>query len=306
MGVRVKFGEGDNAGGTPPVALSIVTTSPLTAGATLAPYAIAFEATGGTTPYTWAVVVGAVPAGLTLAANGLLSGLPTVISGVYNFTVRVTDGAATTADLACALTIGQTTFSDTWNRADEVFYLGTSWRSVFPSSNIGGLTGAQLSGLLNVGASASFGGASLSSGGTADCIPIPLPPGITSNISQFAEARFISQVGIGAWNGGPGVCIDANNTQGYWLNYSAATGLVQIVRDVAAVTGIGVAQAVVATDLLRLDWTASTNTLRLSINGAVVDTVVDATYTSGFPGFVYWGNSVGASASWNDFLAGTL
>ena len=51
------------------------------------------EATGGTAPYTWAVTAGELPAGLTLAANGTLKGIPVIESnsvGMYD-----SDGAGT-------------------------------------------------------------------------------------------------------------------------------------------------------------------------------------------------------------------
>ena len=46
-------------------------------------------ACGGSTPYTFAVVSGALPPGLTLATSGVLSGTPTN-AGTFNFTVQAT------------------------------------------------------------------------------------------------------------------------------------------------------------------------------------------------------------------------
>lgn len=84
------------------VALSLVDTAPN--GQVAAPYSHQFSATGGTAPYTYAVVVGTVPAGLTLSSAGLLSGTPTT-AATYAFTVRVTDAAGITFDLALDITI---------------------------------------------------------------------------------------------------------------------------------------------------------------------------------------------------------
>jgi hypothetical protein len=56
------------------------------------PYSESISASGGTAPYHYSVPVGALPAGVTLAANGALSGTPTA-SGTFNFTVRATDSA---------------------------------------------------------------------------------------------------------------------------------------------------------------------------------------------------------------------
>ena len=60
------------------------------------------QATGGITPYSWAVTTGSLPAGLTLnAATGAISGTPTA-SGTTNFTVTVTDSETPTAKTATA------------------------------------------------------------------------------------------------------------------------------------------------------------------------------------------------------------
>ena len=45
---------------------------------------------GGTTPYTWTVISGALPPGLTLTTDGVISGTPTT-TGTFNFTVQVVD-----------------------------------------------------------------------------------------------------------------------------------------------------------------------------------------------------------------------
>ncbi|MFN7973827.1 MAG: putative Ig domain-containing protein [Acidobacteriota bacterium] len=68
------------------------------------PYSQTITASGGTAPYTFAVTSGALPPGLALAANGVLSGTPTAV-GTYNFTVTATDANACTGSLAYALTI---------------------------------------------------------------------------------------------------------------------------------------------------------------------------------------------------------
>lgn len=56
--------------------------------------ASALVATGGVPPYTW-TALGTMPAGLTLAPNGLVTGVPTLVNGSgagdYQVAVRVTD-----------------------------------------------------------------------------------------------------------------------------------------------------------------------------------------------------------------------
>lgn len=76
-----------------PPALSISTPSLPTA-TVAAGYTASLQATGGNAPYTWTLVSGQLPAGLTLAtainSTGTISGIP-VIEGTSTFTVEVTD-----------------------------------------------------------------------------------------------------------------------------------------------------------------------------------------------------------------------
>jgi hypothetical protein len=58
-------------------------------------YSQTLEATGGVSPYTYAVTTGSLPPGLTLVA-GVVSGTPTT-AGSYTFTLTITDSASITA-----------------------------------------------------------------------------------------------------------------------------------------------------------------------------------------------------------------
>jgi hypothetical protein len=52
---------------------------------------VALSASGGTAPYTWSVVSGALPTGLSLnASTGIVSGVPTT-AGTYGFTIQALD-----------------------------------------------------------------------------------------------------------------------------------------------------------------------------------------------------------------------
>jgi hypothetical protein len=57
------------------------------------PYSQQLQASGGTAPFNWSISAGALLAGITLSAQGLLAGTPTV-GGAFNFTVQVTDSGA--------------------------------------------------------------------------------------------------------------------------------------------------------------------------------------------------------------------
>src|SRR5262249_46116228 len=63
------------------------TTATLPAGTTFTAYSQNLTASGGALPYIFTVSAGTLPAGLTLATNGTLSGVPTA-AGTFNFTVQ--------------------------------------------------------------------------------------------------------------------------------------------------------------------------------------------------------------------------
>jgi len=88
-------------------ALNITTTS-LPDGTVSSAYNQTVSATGGTTPYTWSISGGTLPAGLSLnSSSGVISGTPTA-TGTSNFTVMVTDNAADTDTQALSITINAT------------------------------------------------------------------------------------------------------------------------------------------------------------------------------------------------------
>ena len=69
------------------------------------PYSFTLSAAGGTTPYTWSISSGSLPAGLTLnTSTGVVSGTPT-LAGTSSFTAKVTDSKGKTATFATSITI---------------------------------------------------------------------------------------------------------------------------------------------------------------------------------------------------------
>jgi Autotransporter beta-domain/Putative Ig domain/Cadherin-like domain len=105
-----------NTGGTSsPATVSITIPAPtisvsptsLPAATISASYSQSISASGGLAPYIYTVSAGSLPAGLTLASSGSLSGTPTA-SGTFNFTITATDsstGAAATGARAYGFTV---------------------------------------------------------------------------------------------------------------------------------------------------------------------------------------------------------
>jgi hypothetical protein len=68
-------------------------------------YTQQLSATGGTPPYSWSTVSGALPPGLSLtASNGQITGTATT-SGVYSFSVQVSDGSGATASKSVSINV---------------------------------------------------------------------------------------------------------------------------------------------------------------------------------------------------------
>jgi hypothetical protein len=81
---------------SPPPTLTITTSSPLPGGTVGSDYSQTFAVSGGTPSYSWSVISGSVPAGLTLnPSTGVLSGTPSA-PGSSNFTIRVSDSSQPT------------------------------------------------------------------------------------------------------------------------------------------------------------------------------------------------------------------
>src|ERR1017187_1076751 len=82
-----------------------ITTTTLPAGSIGGAYSQTLAATGGTSPYTWSLYSGALPAGLSLAAStGVISGAPTT-AGTASFVVEVRDNVGNTATSQLSISI---------------------------------------------------------------------------------------------------------------------------------------------------------------------------------------------------------
>jgi hypothetical protein len=101
-------------GGDDPVVLACVANADGKVGTY---YSSALRVTGGTPGYTFSIVSGSLPPGLTLnPSTGVISGTPTT-SGSFSFKAKVVDSLGTTgshtASISCCLTIARATVSAT-------------------------------------------------------------------------------------------------------------------------------------------------------------------------------------------------
>ena len=101
----------DGAGASAAVTFSVEVAPPLTIATTALPEAeisVAYNAPlsvdGGTPPYSWALVTGAIPSGLELASSGSIQGTPTAV-GSSSLTLKVTDSNSITASGVFPLTV---------------------------------------------------------------------------------------------------------------------------------------------------------------------------------------------------------
>jgi hypothetical protein len=68
------------------------------------PYQQSLQATGGVPPYTWTIASGSLASGLSLSADGAISGTP-LVAGTSVFVVRVTDSASQSATRTLAIQV---------------------------------------------------------------------------------------------------------------------------------------------------------------------------------------------------------
>ncbi|MBL4779800.1 putative Ig domain-containing protein [Ralstonia sp.] len=161
-----------NAGGTTAPATITVTVSNATvnyapsspAGGTVgAAYSQSLaSASGGTAPYTYTIASGALPPGLTLTSNGMLSGTPTA-DGSFNFAVTATDSSTGTGPFsatsgALSLVIGTPTITVSPVSLTNATVAAAYSQTITASGGTGPYTYAITSGALPAGLTLSSGG----------------------------------------------------------------------------------------------------------------------------------------------------
>jgi hypothetical protein len=119
-----------------------ITTTSLPNGTVQVAYSATLQATGGTTPYTWSVASGSLPAALTLSASGGISGTPTT-AGTSSFTIQVADSAGNKASAGFTITISSGTGGGTMPSFGHVFIVvgeNSAYGQTYSATNMPYLT----------------------------------------------------------------------------------------------------------------------------------------------------------------------
>ena len=202
----VTFKVTDSTGATATKALSItinaspsISTSSLPNGTVGVAYSQTLAATGGTTPYTWTIASGTLPAGLSLSSSGIISGTPTTAGGPTSITFKVTDSTSATATKALSITINGTTPSITTSSLPNGT-LGVAYSQTLAAT--GGTTPYTWSiaaGTLPAGLSLNSNGV-ISGTPTTAGGPTSITFRVTDSVSATATKSLSITVGYAAWD----------------------------------------------------------------------------------------------------------
>jgi subtilisin family serine protease len=141
--VTARNSAGSASASSAPTAL---VTGPVTIGTTALPngvvgsaYTATLSASGGSTPYSWSISSGSLPAGVSLSATtGVISGTPTT-TGTSTFTAKVTDASAQTASSSLSIAVATAAPPITLVQSAQVQGSAvTSVQQSFPSGNLAG------------------------------------------------------------------------------------------------------------------------------------------------------------------------
>lgn len=280
---------------------------------------------GGVAPYSYAAVN--FPAGVSVnASTGAITGTPTSPGITTNASVTVTDSAGVphTFSVPIFFDIATGTFSDSFARVDQPFFVGSQW-SVFPLEG-STCTGPNIAAAINV-ASNQLNLTICSSNGLNELMLFPIPIDWSQ---MFTHAQYAQAI-LSADNSNPGVAVgftgigamfNANNNTGYFLMTNTPDGgATQVLGkyNVFSLNGGG-AGTVIHSNLnfavgntLRIEVKPNTpvanqTTINSYVNGVLQSSDVDSTnhYSTGVYGIFDYFVSSGVTQSWKSFQGGPL
>lgn len=168
-----------------------VVTQALPAATVSQPYRVTLAASGGSPAYSWHLVQGALPSGLTLSTSGELAGTPSS-SGSVSFTVEVRDSAGRAARGVLGLEVREADFAVATSALPDA-YLGSDYSAPLAAS--GGtppytwvLTGGALPSGVRLGANGRFSGVPVAPG------PFAVTLGVQDASGRSAQKDFTLSV----------------------------------------------------------------------------------------------------------------
>lgn len=216
-----------------------------------------------------------------------------------------------------------TSFADSFQRADQPFFVGDSWYPIIDQSTSGGFSGAQIAASINVS-----GGTQLLLGNTAALntnalqmmfIPRPVYPPAIINHSQRATVKFNSRSGAaGTIDARAGLIVLANTNQTGVNGECYALTIAQAGPDVltlrrgvifTASVPAGWANIVVVpgdTFTLEAILGVASNTINVYLNGVLNQSIVDADASrprAGMYGMCYVGFNNNQTLGFQNFSA---
>jgi hypothetical protein len=303
---------------TPVTVSCLPTTGPTQVGA---PYSATCTAGGGTAPYSWAIILGTLPPGLTLSATTgasvTISGTPTT-AGIYSYTAQVSDSTipAQTAQQSYSGTIspppppaitslspntavaGGPTFTLTVNGSNFASDAVVQWNGSPLTTNI--VNANQLTAVVpaNLLAFAGVAQVTVTSGG------------VTSNFVNFEVTPTISSLNpSGATAGGPAFTLTVNGagfTAGaavQWNGAALATNVISSTQLTAPVLANLIATpGTVQVSVLTNTLTSNVVTFNIA-TGPNIASISPTSVTAGAPAFTLTVNGSGfqsgAAVQWN-------
>jgi len=134
---------GGSSSSSPSISATAVTTAQsLTVGTAMASFA-PLTASGGTTPYTYSITSGTLPAGLNLdTTTGVITGTPTAASAAATvvFSVKDANNVVASTTSSVSFTVGAATITATATTTAQGLPIGTAMTSFTPLTVSGGAT----------------------------------------------------------------------------------------------------------------------------------------------------------------------
>ncbi len=166
--------------------IDFVTTSPLPEAVRGSSYELTFEATGGDGHYSYSIVSGALPVGLTLSPSGIISGIADT-HGEYTIVVRLRDSSGNSVTKSFSLEVTYASLIRDPHDSDSIYIFSESDDEGFYIVNLIniGITPLNITSITLTGTGATSGEATILNQPT---LPKILQPSESTNITIKVES----------------------------------------------------------------------------------------------------------------------